>query len=176
MERRLCFNSPHTVNLTLNILPPPTRFQPLEFFVPMTSSGWKKQSIPFSHFAPRRKNATKYRMASDIAKKAADSAEHAEQRALALMTRVKELEDSNASLGHIVRALCEFISTKTGVTPEELRARVFEIRSELRRKHTEPPVSLPCPACARPVAKGRDTCMYCGAKHDREDIFDNVLT
>lgn len=108
--------------------------------------------------------------------KPADIAEHAEQRALALMTRVRELEDSNVALGHIVRALCEIITTKTDVTADELRQRVFAIRADLRRKNAEPPTSPPCPTCGRPVAKGRDTCMYCGSKHDREEIFDNVLT
>lgn len=112
---------------------------------------------------------------ASIAKQAAGTAEHAEQRANALMTRVSELEDSNIALGHIVRALCSIVTETTNITPDDLRKRVFAIRDELRRQGAEPPTSLPCPSCGRPVAKGRSSCMYCGAEHDQEDIFDNVL-
>ena len=76
----------------------------------------------------------------------------------------------------ITEAMWSLLSERTGVTVDDLRARMEEIDAadgvvDGRRGPTPPE---PCPSCGAMVDRSRSSCAFCGVEVPGRDPFDAV--
>ena len=78
-------------------------------------------------------------------------------------------------LGLAHKALWDLAAAKLGLTEEDLLKRVQELRStpELTRDES-PKEAVMCQACGRPLNRGRNACIYCGADNTENLIMQVV--
>ena len=98
---------------------------------------------------------------------AAQSAERSGREAKRTADRTsraqEELEEKVESLALVCQALLEILAEKTGVTQEQVDAKIEEI--DLRdgvKDGKFRPQPLVCSDCGRRTARKRERCMYCG--------------
>lgn len=73
-------------------------------------------------------------------------------------------------LGAAHKALWELVSAKLGLTEAELLEKIKVIQSVPEEAEEEPlKEALKCKDCGRPLNRGRNACIYCGA--DNADIL-----
>lgn len=94
-----------------------------------------------------------------------DSARRARDDTLSLRGEIRDLRRSLDSLTLTCAALWELLSDKSGLTEDELLAKMQEIDlrdGKLDGKMTRP--ASECPRCQRANNATRRNCMYCGEK------------
>lgn len=106
------------------------------------------------------------------AQKAEEKAEFAASKADSLIQRVERLEKTIERLAHLNRAIWEILSEAAHLTELDLKERLREITAEQAAAGRQVKPAPPCPKCHRPLERGRDTCVYCGAPHDSGSTFD----
>ncbi|MGH8445420.1 MAG: hypothetical protein ACREVL_09135 [Solimonas sp.] len=86
--------------------------------------------------------------------------------ARAALTRVQELETRLDRLSLLCRALAEELEHASGVSEEQLKARMLEIdlRDGKEDGKYDPRASVTCTGCGRTVVNRRGSCMWCGEK------------
>jgi hypothetical protein len=107
--------------------------------------------------------------------KAEDIAESARAKADDMASRITRLEGAVQSLTMISRALWEIVRRGASLNDQELREQVSAIRAQQIAVREQPKVAPQCKQCSRPLEKGRETCIYCGAVRDDHDVFDSVM-
>lgn len=86
--------------------------------------------------------------------------------------RISDLERRVDRLGLVCQALWELLSEKTGLTEEEVYARMQEV--DLRDGKADGKISrqvTACPHCQRPVSSRRNVCLYCGAEFSPSQLI-----
>ncbi|MBU1909833.1 MAG: hypothetical protein KJ726_07300 [Verrucomicrobia bacterium] len=106
------------------------------------------------------------------AQKAEQKAEFAAAKADSLVQRIERLEKAGERLAHLNRAIWEILSEAANLTEQDLKERLKAIAAEQTAASRQGKLAPPCPKCHRPLERGRDTCVYCGAPHDAGSVFD----
>jgi len=104
--------------------------------------------------------------------KADGKTEFAAAKADSLVQQVERLEKTVARLAHLNRAIWEILSEAEQLTEQDLKERLKQIAAEQAVASRVGTLAPPCPKCGRPLERGRDTCVYCGAPHDSGSVFD----
>ena len=87
----------------------------------------------------------------------------------------KHLEERVAYLALICRALFELLREKTGITEQELAAKITEV--DLRDGKADgrmTPLPKKCPSCQSMMAPRFNRCLFCGYKDQSADPFNTV--
>ncbi|MBL8810664.1 MAG: hypothetical protein JNM43_10845 [Planctomycetaceae bacterium] len=92
-----------------------------------------------------------------------------------LQTKVRNLEQQCERLNLALMALAEILRDKLGITEEQIEEKLEEIDlrdGQLDGKYRPVPEPSRCPACARPNAPNRKSCLYCGTQISvRSNLF-----
>jgi hypothetical protein len=87
----------------------------------------------------------------------------------------KHLEERVAYVALICRALFELLHEKTGVTEQELAAKITEV--DLRDGKADSrmtPQPKQCPSCQSMMAPRFNRCLFCGYRDQTADPFNTV--
>lgn len=109
------------------------------------------------------------------AQKAEEKAEFAAAKAEGMAARVERLERAVARLTHLNRAIWEILSEAVNLSEQDLKDRLKQVAAEQAEASRAGKAAPPCPKCGRPLERGRNMCMYCGAIHDAGSVFDALL-
>ncbi|MDP9140468.1 MAG: hypothetical protein M3O62_06725 [Pseudomonadota bacterium] len=82
------------------------------------------------------------------------------------LRRVDELEKRIETLSLLCRALVEELERSSGVSEDQIKARMLDIdlRDGRQDGKYDPKASVTCSGCGRTVAKKREGCMWCGER------------
>ncbi|WP_143543743.1 hypothetical protein [Rhodopirellula sp. MGV] len=103
---------------------------------------------------------------------ARNAASRAETKSKRYESEVARLEDKVESLALTCQALWEIVREQTGLTDEQLVAKVSEI--DLRDGVADGRMTngvQSCENCGRKTSKRRLSCLYCGEENSREHVF-----
>jgi hypothetical protein len=103
---------------------------------------------------------------------ASAAATRAESKAQIVTYTIDQLEDKIDSLALTCQSLWEILRDQTGLTEEELTAKVNEI--DLRDGLRDGKMGSggePCTKCGRVLSKRHMRCMYCGEPVERQHAF-----
>jgi hypothetical protein len=96
----------------------------------------------------------------------------AKQQAVQYSDRVRALEAQVNHMALACQALWELLRERTGVSEQELLAKMKEV--DLRDGAQDgrmTPVLTHCPKCGKPSNSKSTTCMYCGATIPKPHVF-----
>jgi len=99
-------------------------------------------------------------------------ANRAELKAEMLKEHFRLLEDKIASLALACQSLWEIVRENTGITQDQLLAKMEEI--DLRDGRADgklSPTMEKCSRCGRKTNRRRRVCLYCGAANETDEIF-----
>jgi hypothetical protein len=97
------------------------------------------------------------------------------QQQAGLQITVEQVEGRVAALALICRALFELLQEKTGVTQQELAAKITAV--DVRDGKADgrmTPQPMQCPACQSMMAPRFNRCLFCGYKAVSADPFNIV--
>ncbi|MBP7828364.1 MAG: hypothetical protein KA248_00455 [Kiritimatiellae bacterium] len=109
------------------------------------------------------------------AQKAEEKAEFAAAKAEGMANRVERLERAVTRLTCLNRAIWEILSEAVNLSEQDLKERLKQIAAEQVEANRAGKPAPPCPKCGRPLERGRNMCMYCGATHDVGSVFDALV-
>jgi hypothetical protein len=99
-------------------------------------------------------------------------ADRADSKTEMLREHFRLLEDKIAGLALACQSLWEVIRDNTGITYEQLTAKMEEI--DLRDGRADGKLSAvveTCSKCGRTTSRRRRVCLYCGAANEKGEVF-----
>ena len=104
--------------------------------------------------------------------KAEQKAEFAVAKTENMAQRIDRLEKAVQQLSNLIRALWGIVSEAVDLNEKDLKERIKLVSAGQEGADQKIRPAPPCPRCNRPLERGRDICMYCGAHHDAGSAFD----